>query len=61
MSRFASKFPQVALKMLRWPKVIEEDGGLLAFTVDVPAGRSADFEWSYTVTYPGDRTLGWME
>jgi uncharacterized protein (TIGR02231 family) len=43
------------------PEVIEEDGGLLAFTVDVPAGRSADFEWSYTVTYPGDRTLGWME
>jgi uncharacterized protein (TIGR02231 family) len=43
------------------PEVSEEDGGILAFTVDVPARRSSGFEWSYTVTYPGDRTLGWME
>jgi uncharacterized protein (TIGR02231 family) len=43
------------------PEVSEEDGGILAFTVDVPARRSAGFEWTYTVTYPGDRTLGWME
>ncbi len=43
------------------PEISEEDGGILAFTVDVPARRSAGFEWTYTVTYPGDRTLGWME
>ncbi len=43
------------------PEVTEEGRGILAFAVDIPAGRTAGFEWTYTVTYPGDRTLGWME
>lgn len=43
------------------PEVDEESGGILTFTVDIPGNRSSEFEWSYTVTYPGDRPMGWME
>jgi len=43
------------------PNTEEEDEGILAFTVKVPARSKASATWSYSVTYPGDLTMGWME
>ena len=43
------------------PSVDVEDGGVLAMTVQVPARGREQIVWEYTVTYPGDLTLGWME
>jgi uncharacterized protein (TIGR02231 family) len=43
------------------PAPVEEDGGVLAFPVPVPAAGTARFSWGYDVTYPSDLVLGWME
>jgi len=39
----------------------EEDGGVLSFSLSVPARGRAGMTWGYVVTYPGDTTMGWME
>lgn len=53
---------QVAYELERGPaSVSEKDGGLLHFDLPVAARGSADFTWSYSVTYPGDLSFGWME
>lgn len=43
------------------PAVREDDGGVLVFTLPVPATGQTSMAWGYTITYPGDLTLGWME
>jgi uncharacterized protein (TIGR02231 family) len=43
------------------PTAEADDGGLLSFPLQVRAGGTASFEWGYTVAYPGELSLGWME
>lgn len=43
------------------PAPVEEPGGILVFTSEVPARAQRVTSWSYSVEYPSDRYLGWLE
>ena len=39
----------------------QEPQGLLKFAVELPKSGSFQLDWGYTVTYPSELLLGWME